>query len=173
MVWNIFRAGPSLILSKLTMSFCVRRRNASPSISWKNKTQKKKLLLPNCNELTLKLSNVAAAVASLGLLLMKISPGNQWEKLTSSPNTFAWSTHPKDFTWLMTSSMVHFMIRCRSLEATPSFSELMAALSSLRPIIENWLPSGQGNAKGVTCWTALSASEKPTTSHSLKQLTDF
>lgn len=50
------------------------------------------------------------------------------------------------------------MIRCLSLEATESFSKLMAALSSLRPIMENWLPSGHGKEKGVACCTALSAS---------------
>ena len=68
------------------------------------------------------------------------------------------SVQPNERTWLMTSSTVHFMIRCLSLEATESFSKLMAALSSLRPIMENWLPSGHGKEKGVTCCTALSAS---------------
>lgn len=76
---------------------------------------------------------------------------------TCSPNTLAWSGLIV-LTWLITSSIVHFMIRCLSLEATPSFSKLMAALSSLRPIIENWLPKGHGNEKGVLCWIALSAS---------------
>lgn len=85
---------------------------------------------------------------------------NHGAVFTCSPNTLAWSAQPNVFTWLMTSSTVHFVIRCLSLEATPSFSKLMAALSSVRPIIENWLPKGHGKEKGVTCWTALSASVK-------------
>ena len=154
MVLNILSAGPSLILRILTISFCVSKRKASPSISWKIKNKR--------------YAKARQGKGRRGLQKrLKIHAVNvQWQytvmaikKCTWSPNILACSVQPSARTWLITSSTVHLIIRCLSLEATESFSKLMAAFSSLRPIMENWLPKGQGNENGVTCWTALSASE--------------